>query len=182
MEQRENYSSLHEFTEEPRPGANRLIPQHSDGSQGLKQGVKCLRSKTSLLILIGFLASICGYIVLAVLLISRPVPPGPLESSSSSALGLKSMERRYIQLCEDYTALGQGCSKTVKQCRASHRESVLLFQQWQAGLGEEQRQLWRNWQPSHHTAHHRTAYTGIKRAQSQITTTQEGNTERTVPP
>lgn len=129
MEQRENYSSLHEFTEEPRPGANRLIPQHSDGSQGLKQGVKCLRSKTSLLILIGFLASICGYIVLAVLLISRPVPPGPLESSSSSALGLKSMERHYIQLCEDYTALGQGCSKTVKQCRASHRESVLLFQQ-----------------------------------------------------
>lgn len=32
MEQRENYSSLHEFTEEPRPGANRLIPQYSDGN------------------------------------------------------------------------------------------------------------------------------------------------------
>lgn len=31
MEHGENYSSLHEFTEEPTPGANRLILEHSDG-------------------------------------------------------------------------------------------------------------------------------------------------------
>lgn len=31
MEERENYSSLQEFTEEPTPGANRLVLQHNDG-------------------------------------------------------------------------------------------------------------------------------------------------------
>ncbi|XP_030605576.1 C-type lectin domain family 4 member E-like [Archocentrus centrarchus] len=115
MEQRENYSSLHEFTEEPGPGGNSLIPEHSNGSQGLKRGVECLRSKTSLLILIGFLASLFANIVLAVLLINRP--GASPDTSSSSVLGLKSMQKRYIQLCEDYSALGQSCSKTVKQCR-----------------------------------------------------------------
>ncbi|KAI3361156.1 hypothetical protein L3Q82_013360, partial [Scortum barcoo] len=48
--------------------------------------------------------------------IDRPLQGAPLDSSH---LGMKvtSMQRRYIQLCEDYTALGQSCSKTVKQCR-----------------------------------------------------------------
>lgn len=39
-------------------------------------------------------------------------PGASLDSSSSSALGLKSMQKRYIQLCEDFTALGRHCSKT----------------------------------------------------------------------
>ncbi|XP_032374707.1 CD209 antigen-like protein E isoform X2 [Etheostoma spectabile] len=115
MEEIENYSSLQEFTEELTPGGNRLIREHSNGSPRLKRGIECLRSQTALLILIGFLASICGNIVLTVLLIGRPVPGASLDSSS---LGFKlnSMQRRYIQLCEDYTALGQSCSKTVKKC------------------------------------------------------------------
>ncbi|KAK9514012.1 hypothetical protein VZT92_027503 [Zoarces viviparus] len=116
MEERENYSNLQEFTEEPATGGNRLILQHNNGSQGLKRGVECLRSRTALLVLIGFLASICVNIILTALLIGRLVPGAPLDSSS---LGLKlnSAQRRYILLCEDYSALGRSCSKTVKQCR-----------------------------------------------------------------
>ncbi|XP_072250087.1 CD209 antigen-like protein C [Leuresthes tenuis] len=114
MEEGDNYNSLQEFTEESTPGGNRLILQHNDGSQGLKQHTECLRSHATLLILIGFLASICANIVLSVLLIGSPVPGAPLDSPS---LGLKSVQRRYIQLCEDYVALGHSCSKTVKQCR-----------------------------------------------------------------
>ncbi|XP_044065012.1 CD209 antigen-like protein A isoform X2 [Siniperca chuatsi] len=116
MEERENYTSLQDFTEQLTPGGNRPILEHSNDSQVLKRGVECLRSPTALLMVIGFLASICANIVLAVLLIGRLVPGAHLDSSS---LGLKltSVQRRYIQLCEDYTALGQSCSKTVKQCK-----------------------------------------------------------------
>nr|QCL09081.1 macrophage-inducible C-type lectin [Lutjanus peru] len=115
-EGRENYSSLQEFTEQPTPGGNSLILQNRNGSQGLRRGVECLRSRAGLLMLIGFLASICANIALTVLLVGRPVPA--VEPLDSSPLGLKlaSLRRRYIQLCEDYTAQGQNCSKPVKQC------------------------------------------------------------------
>ncbi|XP_070767550.1 CD209 antigen-like protein C [Enoplosus armatus] len=116
MEERESYTSLQDFTEQPTPGGNRPILQHSYGSQGLKRGVECLKSQTVLLMVIGFLASICANIVLTVLLIGRPVPGAPLDSAPLN-LKLTLVQRRYIQLCEDYTALGQSCSKTVKQCR-----------------------------------------------------------------
>lgn len=124
---RDNYTGLQEFTEEP-TGGNNLIHEHSNGSQGLKQGVHCLRSRTALLLLIGFLASICANIALTVLLIGRPVPGAPLDSSS---LGFKlnSVQKRYIQLCEDYTALGQSCSKTVKQCRACPEQWIQVGDQ-----------------------------------------------------
>ncbi|KAL7394298.1 hypothetical protein ABVT39_023752 [Epinephelus coioides] len=124
---RDNYTGLQEFTEEP-TGGNNLIHEHSNGSQGLKQGVECLRSRTALLLLIGFLASICANIALTVLLIGRPVPSAPLDSSS---LGFKlnSVQKRYIQLCEDYTALGQSCSKTVKQCRACPEQWIQIGDQ-----------------------------------------------------
>ncbi|XP_022612388.1 C-type lectin domain family 4 member E-like [Seriola dumerili] len=115
MEEGENYSSLQEFNEEPTPGGNRPILEHSDGSQGRKRGIECLRSQTALLMLIGFLASICANIVLTVLLIGRP-QPGASVDSSSPGQKLNSVHRRYIQLCKDYTALGLSCSKTVKQC------------------------------------------------------------------
>uniref|UniRef100_A0A3B4Z9U7 C-type lectin domain containing 1 n=1 Tax=Seriola lalandi dorsalis TaxID=1841481 RepID=A0A3B4Z9U7_SERLL len=108
MEEGENYSSLQEFTEEPTPGGNRPILQHSNGSQGRKRGIECLRSQTALLMLIGFLASICANIVLTVLCAS--------VDSSSPGQKLNSVHRRYIQLCKNYTALGLSCSKTVKQC------------------------------------------------------------------
>lgn len=128
-------------------------------------------------------------------MIGRPAPEAPLDSSP---LGLKSVQRRFIQLCEDYTALGQSCSKTggrmwIKYVHDLHfllrliyssplpfillslslinseavqgvswglapcGESMLLFQQWQAGLAEEQRQLRGDGEPSYHSAHHRTA-------------------------
>nr|XP_040021768.1 C-type lectin domain family 4 member E isoform X1 [Gasterosteus aculeatus aculeatus] len=110
MEHEENYSSLHE--EEPTPGANRLILEHSDGSRGLKRGVECLRSRAALLMALCFLASVCANIILTVLLVGRPVPGAPLDSPS---LGFKlnSARTRYARLCEDYSALGQSCSKTV---------------------------------------------------------------------
>ncbi|KAM9310652.1 CD209 antigen-like protein C [Pholidichthys leucotaenia] len=114
MEERENYTSLLELTEDPTTGGNKPILQDGNGSQGLKQGSECVRSKASLLILIGFLASICANIILTVLLTDKSAPVAPLDFSP---LSLKSMQRRYIQLCDDYTALGQSCSKTVKQCR-----------------------------------------------------------------
>lgn len=52
--------------------------------------------------------------------IGKPVP-GAAVDSSPLGLKLTSMRRRYIQLCEDYTALGQDCSKTggrmqIKPC------------------------------------------------------------------
>ncbi|TMS11347.1 hypothetical protein E3U43_020340 [Larimichthys crocea] len=135
MEERENYTSLQELTDQSTTEGNRPILERSNGSQGLKRGVECLRSQTVLLMVIGFLASICANIVLTVLLIGKPVP-GAAVDSSPLGLKLTSMRRRYIQLCEDYTALGQDCSKTD---------------------------------------------IGISGAQSQITTSQEANTEKTVP-
>ncbi|XP_054477643.1 CD209 antigen-like protein E isoform X2 [Anoplopoma fimbria] len=226
MEERENYSSLQEFTEEPTPGGNTLILEQNNGSQGLKRGIECLRSRTALLILIGFLASIAANIILTVLLIGRPVPAAPLDSSS---LGFKlnSVQRRYIQLCDDYTALGQSCSKTVKQCRecpvgwfhvgdqcyyisndkldwlksrdscadmGSHLTILHTMEQHDAlekevknlegfdyhfwiGLSDiEEEGEWR-WVDNTTLQH-----TGISGAQSQITISQEGNMERTVPP
>ncbi|XP_078143279.1 CD209 antigen-like protein C isoform X2 [Centroberyx gerrardi] len=47
---------------------------------------------------------------------SRPVPGTPLESAALT-LKLNSMQRRYIQLCDDYTHLGQSCSQKVTKCR-----------------------------------------------------------------
>ncbi|XP_029307949.1 CD209 antigen-like protein E [Cottoperca gobio] len=116
MEEREHYSNLQEFTEDYTPGGVRLNLQHDDGSPGWKRGVECVKSRSTLLMRIGFLASICTNIALSVLLITRSVPGAPLDSSS---LGFKltSVQRRYLDLCDDYSALGQSCLKTVKQCR-----------------------------------------------------------------
>ncbi|XP_047455413.1 C-type lectin domain family 4 member E [Mugil cephalus] len=116
MEERENYTSLHDIAEESTARGNRLILEHGNGSQGLKRGIGCLKSRSALLILIGFFASICANIILTVLLIGRPVPV-PEAPLDASPLRLKSVQQRYIHLCEDYTALGQNCSKTVKRCR-----------------------------------------------------------------
>nr|XP_020466445.1 C-type lectin domain family 4 member E-like [Monopterus albus] len=117
MEDRENYPSLQEFTEDPTPEGTRPILEHSkgSGSRELKQGIQCLRNQTTLL-LIGFLASICTNIVLAVLLTGRSTPGTPLDSSSLS-MKVNSVQKRYLQLCKDYTTLGQSCSKTVKACQ-----------------------------------------------------------------
>ncbi|XP_026205644.1 CD209 antigen-like protein E [Anabas testudineus] len=114
MEDRDNYTSLQEFSEEPTRGGNRLVVQHGDDSPGLKRG-RCLRSPAALLMVVGLLVSVCTNIVLAALLIRRPEP----GASSDTALRLQvnSMQRRYVQLCEDYSALGRSCSRTVQQCR-----------------------------------------------------------------
>ncbi|XP_051262128.1 C-type lectin domain family 4 member E isoform X1 [Dicentrarchus labrax] len=112
----ENYTSLQELTDQPTPGGNRPIIEHSNDSRGLKRGIECLRSQTALLMVIGFLASICTNIVLTVLLTGSSVPGAP-QDSSTLGLKLTSVQRRFIQLCEDYTALGQSCSKTVKPCK-----------------------------------------------------------------
>ncbi|KAM4600807.1 CD209 antigen-like protein C [Polymixia lowei] len=116
MEDRETYTSLQEFVEDTSTRGNRLILDYNQGSQGLKRGVECLRSQTVLLLLVGLLASICANVALTVLLFSRPVPGTPLESAALT-LKLNSVQHRYIQLCADYTNLGQNCSKTVQRCR-----------------------------------------------------------------
>ncbi|KAF3706897.1 C-type lectin domain family 4 member E [Channa argus] len=111
MEDRDTYRSLQEFSEEPTRDGNELVLQHSPGSQGLKRGVECLRSRAALLV--ALLVSVCTNIILTVLLITMD-----RGVSSDFSLGLKvnSLQKRYIQLCDDYSSLGQSCSQTVKQC------------------------------------------------------------------
>ncbi|XP_062321712.1 CD209 antigen-like protein E [Osmerus eperlanus] len=106
MENAEDYSSLQEFTED----------LSSRGTQGLKRGSECLRRETALFVLIGLLASVCANIVLSVLLFTRLSANVPQETTAMT-LRLNSVQSRYISLCEDYTMLGQSCSKTVKKCR-----------------------------------------------------------------
>uniref|UniRef100_A0A7N6ASX8 C-type lectin domain-containing protein n=1 Tax=Anabas testudineus TaxID=64144 RepID=A0A7N6ASX8_ANATE len=112
MEDRDNYTSLQEFSEEPTRSAPSLktLCVYSD-SPGLKRG-RCLRSPAALLMVVGLLVSVCTNIVLAALCklkLSLLDPP--------AGAGLNSMQRRYVQLCEDYSALGRSCSRTVQQCR-----------------------------------------------------------------
>nr|CAZ39359.1 C-type lectin receptor [Plecoglossus altivelis] len=116
MENVENYTSLHEFTEDISPRGNKPILYTNNSTQGLKRGVGCLRREMALVILIGFLASVCGNIVLSVLLFSRLSGNIPQETTAMT-LKLNSVQNRYLSLCEDYITLGQSCSKTVKKCR-----------------------------------------------------------------
>lgn len=114
--ERETYTSLQEFTEDPSNRGNTPIFNLNQGSLGLKRGMECLRSPIALAVLVGLLASICANIALTVLLFSRPTPGTPLDSAAL-ALKLNSAQRRYVQLCADYTDLGQNCSTKVKKCR-----------------------------------------------------------------
>ncbi|XP_056141808.1 CD209 antigen-like protein E isoform X2 [Lampris incognitus] len=79
VEDRENYTSLQEFTEDTSTRGSRFT--------------------------LGFNP-----------VLNRPVPGTPL-GSAALALKLNSLHGRYIQLCGDYTNLGQSCSKKVKKCR-----------------------------------------------------------------
>uniref|UniRef100_A0AAZ3QWU7 C-type lectin domain-containing protein n=1 Tax=Oncorhynchus tshawytscha TaxID=74940 RepID=A0AAZ3QWU7_ONCTS len=115
MEEVENYTSLHEFTEDMSCRGNKPI-LNNHNAQELKRGSECLRGQTALFVLIGLLASICANIALSVLLFSRPLPSVPLEAASLT-LKLNSVRGRYVRLCDDYSKLGQSCSKTVKKCR-----------------------------------------------------------------
>uniref|UniRef100_A0A672HI56 C-type lectin domain-containing protein n=1 Tax=Salarias fasciatus TaxID=181472 RepID=A0A672HI56_SALFA len=90
----------------------------NDSSQGLERAVECLKSQTALPILIGFLASICANIALAVLCNARS----------------ESVQRRLIQLCEDRTAPGCSCSKTECPEGWLHAEKLSPSQQRQAEL------------------------------------------------
>ncbi|NP_001117051.1 C type lectin receptor A [Salmo salar] len=115
MEKVENYTSLHEFTEDISSRGNKPI-LNNQNTQGLKGGSECLRGQTALFVLIGLLASICANIALSVLLFSRPLPSVPLEAAALT-LKLNSVRGRYVRLCDDYSKLGQSCSKTVRKCR-----------------------------------------------------------------
>uniref|UniRef100_A0A8K9USZ8 CD209 molecule n=1 Tax=Oncorhynchus mykiss TaxID=8022 RepID=A0A8K9USZ8_ONCMY len=115
MEEVENYTSLHEFTEDISSRGNKPI-LNNHNAQELKRGSECLRGQTALFVLIGLLASICANIALSVLLFSRPLPSVPLEAASLT-LKLNSVRGRYVRLCDDYSKLGQSCSKTVRKCR-----------------------------------------------------------------
>ncbi|XP_026173337.1 C-type lectin domain family 4 member E-like isoform X2 [Mastacembelus armatus] len=114
MEERENYTSLQEFTEDPAPGGNRPILEHSEGSQGIKRSVGCLRSQAAFL-LIGFLASICANIVLTVLLMGSPNPGAHLDSSSLT-LKMSSVQKRYLQLFKQCRECPEGWLHVGDQC------------------------------------------------------------------
>ncbi|KAL0984710.1 hypothetical protein UPYG_G00145700 [Umbra pygmaea] len=115
MDDIENYTSLQEFTEDISSRGNKPI-LHNHSAQGLKRGADCLRGQTAIFVLIGLLASVCANIALSVLLFSRPFPSVPLETAAM-ALELKSVQGRFVHLCNDYTNLSQNCSKTVRKCR-----------------------------------------------------------------
>uniref|UniRef100_A0A6Q2Y7K9 C-type lectin domain-containing protein n=1 Tax=Esox lucius TaxID=8010 RepID=A0A6Q2Y7K9_ESOLU len=113
MDNVENYTSLQEFTEDINSRGNDPI---LNNQSGLKRGTECQRSQTAVFVLIGLLASICANIALSVILFSRPLPGVPLESAAL-ALKLNSVQGRFVRLCDDYSKLGQSCSKPVKRCR-----------------------------------------------------------------
>ncbi|KAM3873253.1 LOW QUALITY PROTEIN: uncharacterized protein cldc1 [Diretmus argenteus] len=56
----------------------------------------------------------------------HPFPGTPLESAALT-LKLNSVHGRYIQLCEDYTDLGQSCSKKGKRTKIKHTVHLILF-------------------------------------------------------
>uniref|UniRef100_A0A672HHR5 C-type lectin domain-containing protein n=1 Tax=Salarias fasciatus TaxID=181472 RepID=A0A672HHR5_SALFA len=96
-------------------------------SQGLERAVECLKSQTALPILIGFLASICANIALAVLCKYK-------HSLTEASARSESVQRRLIQLCEDRTAPGCSCSKTECPEGWLHAEKLSPSQQRQAEL------------------------------------------------
>ncbi|XP_029022458.1 C-type lectin domain family 4 member E isoform X2 [Betta splendens] len=110
MEDGDNYSSLQEFSEEPATGGNRLIVQHADG---LKRCLQC-RSLAARLMAVGLLLSLCTNVVLIVLWVDALQRVA--SSDSSLRLKVNLVQKRYVQLCEDYAALGQSCSRTVQPC------------------------------------------------------------------
>lgn len=117
MENAENYTSLHEFTEDFSSSGNKPFIQPSNSTQGLKRRAGCMRRETALFVLICLLASVCVNIVLSVLLFTQPsTTSDPLETAALT-LKMNSVHGRYVRLCEDYTKLGQSCSKTVKKCK-----------------------------------------------------------------
>uniref|UniRef100_A0A4W5KC03 C-type lectin domain containing 1 n=1 Tax=Hucho hucho TaxID=62062 RepID=A0A4W5KC03_9TELE len=61
-----------------------------------------------------FSFSLSVFLTLSVL--SRPLPSVPLETAALT-LKLNSVRGRYVRLCDDYSKLGQSCSKTVRKCR-----------------------------------------------------------------
>ncbi|KAJ7985192.1 hypothetical protein DPEC_G00349530 [Dallia pectoralis] len=111
MENADNYTSLQEFTEDIHSRGNRPI---LNDQSVLKRRTECLRGQT--FVLIGLFASVCANIALTVLLFSRPLPGVPLETAALT-LKLNSLNGRLVRLCDDYSKLGQSCSKTVKRCR-----------------------------------------------------------------
>ncbi|KAK2830962.1 hypothetical protein Q5P01_018893 [Channa striata] len=114
MEDRDTYSSLQEFSEEPTRDGNELVLQQSAGSRGLKRGIECLRGQAAFLVIGALLVSVCTNIILTVLLIRMD---RGASSDSSLLLKVNSLQKRYIQLCDAYSSLGKSCSQTVEQCR-----------------------------------------------------------------
>ncbi|KAK2855150.1 hypothetical protein Q7C36_007019 [Tachysurus vachellii] len=123
----ENYSSLHEFTEDchsTRGNKPILYTSHNGQAAGSLKRVDCMRRQMVILLIVTLLVSFCVNIGLTVFLVKRKPssPPcvetteSPLSESHIQSLKLSSLQERFSRLCSHYTALAKTCSAEVKQC------------------------------------------------------------------
>lgn len=128
MEDTENYTSLHEFTEDISARGNKPILYTSQSRQAGIKGMECMKKRMVVILFITLLVSLCANIALGVSLVNSISSRAPSQASaggpevSSLSLKLSSLQERHSRMCADYNTLGQACSRpgmkvSVKRCR-----------------------------------------------------------------